>query len=385
MEEWLPIGMDKHLEAVAFRNPFQRRLRRLEADPVVAVVRHSAPPLQNLRPTDAIKADWHYGCKLAVGCLELGAVIGNSAATVATAAISTATSAATSATTATVDGRMQLTVLLGYDGEARFQHAGEMWRVLSGDCLVLSGSDPGLNLSQASDQTMTWLGGLYSVVFFHLDPQRLLHTAKVMGGGPAAELVEKLPLHRCACWSLPLDPMQASLQAMMRELIEKVDHLLDLSPGLLDGLQLDAYIYRLMTAMLVPGLCQDGPYSRLRQRGQQGRDAFDELIDYIKANLDQPLNLTLLEARSHYSRRTLQYAFRDRLGCTATQWIRSQRLDLARQLLEHPRAGDTVASIAIAAGYLSLSLFSVDFQQRFHLKPSDLLREARTSSRLTAE
>jgi AraC-like DNA-binding protein len=383
MEEWLPIGMDRHFEAAAFRNPFQRRLRQLEAEPVVAVVRHPAPPLQNLRTTDPITADWHYGYKLAIGCLELGAVIGNSAA--ATTANTVATATTTTTTTATVDGRMPFTVLLGYDGEARFQHDGQIWRVRSGDCFVLSGSGPGLNLSQASDQTMTWLGGLYSVVFFYLDPQRLLHTATVMGGGPAAALVEKLPLHRCACWSLPLDPIQVCLQAMLRESIEKVDQLLDVSPALLDRLQLDDYIYRLLVAMLAPELCQDGPYGRLRQRERQGRDAFDELIDYIKANLDQPLNLTLLEARSHYSRRTLQYAFRERLGCTATQWIRSQRLDLARQLLEHPRSGDTVASIAMAAGYRSLSLFSVDFQQRFHLKPSDLLREARTSSRLTAE
>ena len=382
MEEWLPTGMDHHLEAAAFENPFQRRLRRLEADPVVAVVRHPAPPLQNLRTTDPITADWHYGYKLAIGCLELGAVIGNSAATTT---VATATATATATAAATVDWRMPFTMLLGYDGEARFQHDGQMWRVQSGDCLVLSGPGSGLNLSKASDQTMTWLGGLYSVVFFRLDPQRLLHTATVMGGAPAAALVDKLPLYRCACWSLPLDPMQVSLQAMLRELIEKVDQLLDVSPTLLDRLQLDDYVYRLIVAMLAPELCQDGPYSRLRQRERQGRDAFDELIDYIKANLDQPLNLTLLEARSHYSRRTLQYAFRERLGCTATQWIRSQRLDLARQLLEHPRSGDTVASIAMAAGYRSLSLFSVDFQQRFHLKPSDLLREARTSSRLTAE
>lgn len=110
------------------------------------------------------------------------------------------------------------------------------------------------------------------------------------------------------------------------------------------------------------------------------RDAFEALIAYINANLDQPLNLTLLQNHIHYSRRALQYAFRQRLGCTATQWIRGQRLDKARRLLGYAAQGESVASIAQACGYRSMSLFSIEFQQRFHIKPSVLLREARSSS-----
>jgi AraC-like DNA-binding protein len=87
----------------------------------------------------------------------------------------------------------------------------------------------------------------------------------------------------------------------------------------------------------------------------------------------------MLEQRSHYSRRALQYAFRKRLGCTATQWIRRERLELARRDLQHPSPADSVAVIALRCGYRSLSLFSVEFQQRFHVKPSQLLREARAS------
>ena len=36
-----------------------------------------------------------------------------------------------------------------------------------------------------------------------------------------------------------------------------------------------------------------------------------------------------------------------------------------------------VSSIAQACGYHAMGLFSIDFQQRFHVKPSVLLREAR--------
>ncbi|MFZ0406905.1 MAG: AraC family transcriptional regulator [Cyanobium sp.] len=267
------------------------------------------------------------------------------------------------------------TVLLGYGGEAVFQYQGRSWCLGAGDCLMVSGRNVGLN----GGSQMVCSGGPYSVVAFHFDPQRLLQTVGLMGGRSIVGLGDELLLQNGECWLLPADPLSSSLLAMLGELIEKVDRLLDISPVFLEKLQLEDQIYRHLAGMLVPDLAHEGVFDRLRQRERQGRDAFDELIDFIKANLDQPLNLTLLESRSHYSRRALQYAFRERLGCTPTQWIRSQRLDLARQRLERPSPNDSVASIAIACGYRSLSLFSVDFQQCFHLKPSDLLREARAS------
>lgn len=108
--------------------------------------------------------------------------------------------------------------------------------------------------------------------------------------------------------------------------------------------------------------------------------ALDELIDFMMANLSEPLNLSILEQHSHYSRRSLQYAFRQRFGCTITQWIRTKRLDLAFQKLKMARIGDSVASIAYACGYRSSSLFSIEFQSRFHVKPSVMLRENKNRS-----
>jgi AraC-like DNA-binding protein len=39
---------------------------------------------------------------------------------------------------------------------------------------------------------------------------------------------------------------------------------------------------------------------------------------------------------------------------------------------------ESVSSIAHACGYRSSSLFSIEFQNRFHVKPSVLLREHQT-------
>ena len=379
MDERPPLELEQHSEVVALRNPFKQRLQLIEPRCMDGASAQPDLRLQESRPINPLASGLHYHHIQAIGSLELQARIGCSASD-STFSPGYRTKPF-GKTIADLSGLpIRHTVLLGYDGEAQGLQCGHPWRLRCGDCLVLSVQTVAPRLAKSSLDDFIRFSGLYSVVFFHLDAERLLQTLKAMGGVPPAAQLEKL-LQRSTCLSLPMESSQSCLLIMLRELIDQVDALLDLSPILLERLQLDDQIYRLMAALMVPELVQESPYDRLRHREREGRDAFDELIDYIKANLDQPLNLTVLEARSHYSRRALQYAFRERLGCTATQWIRQQRLDLARQLLEHPRAGDSVASIAMASGYRSLSLFSVDFQQRFHLKPSDLLREARASSR----
>ena len=183
---------------------------------------------------------------------------------------------------------------------------------------------------------------------------------------------------------LVLQRLQASQGAVQSTLLEMVMVSLGAIAALrvadaavLSNLALEQHLLRLMAVLAVSDGSDGGVGDPLLRPHASARDALDDLISYIKDNLDQPLNLTVLQNRSHYSRRALQYAFRERLGCTATQWIRAQRLDLARSRLLAPAPGDTVSSIAQSCGYHAMGLFSIDFQQRFHVKPSVLLREAR--------
>jgi AraC-like DNA-binding protein len=267
----------------------------------------------------------------------------------------------------TFAGQRQLIALIGYGGEHRFRQASRTWRCRSDSCLLMA-SDP-----------CSMESSLSSAVAFTLSKERLLHTAMTMGGQNQKPGGWNQLLDHAHGWNQPSDPAAPSLQAALRQVIATAGQLSSYGEGLLERLQLDDQIYRMMAAMLLPELREEKTLDRLLHRQRQGRDAFDELIDYIRQNLAQPLTLTLLEARSHYSRRALQYAFVERMGCTATQWIRNQRLDMARQHLENPRIGDTVGSISRECGYRSLGLFSVDFQQRFHVKPSQLMRESRLS------
>jgi AraC-like DNA-binding protein len=113
---------------------------------------------------------------------------------------------------------------------------------------------------------------------------------------------------------------------------------------------------------------------------QQGSDAagrerrLDELIAHIEANLHRPLTLADLSARSGWSSRTLQYAFRERFGCGPMQWVRRQRLEAARTALEQADPGEEVVSIAWRCGYTNLSSFSRDILATFGCSPSMLRR-----------
>jgi AraC-like DNA-binding protein len=176
--------------------------------------------------------------------------------------------------------------------------------------------------------------------------------------------------------------MSGIVLRMLTELLHSASQLHAYDPGLLEKLAIGDQIRRLLTVLIDPKATSPPLTDSKQQFDSYDNDYFDAVIRYIQSNLSQPLNLTVLANQSHYSRRTLQYAFRNRLGCTATQWIRGQRLDLAWQLLHAAGPGDNVTRIAQACGYRSLSLFSIEFQHRFHIKPSVLLRSTRDSQGL---
>ena len=137
------------------------------------------------------------------------------------------------------------------------------------------------------------------------------------------------------------------------------------------SLRLDDLLLRLVGLLLGP-LPNEPP---LRPCG--GGGPFEALIDWIEANCHRPLSLSDLESQSHYSRRSLQYAFRQRFGCGPMQYIRRQRLTLAKQRLLAPLPGTTVTSVAQECGYLSVASFRRDYQQRFGEPPSGALRRLR--------
>lgn len=54
------------------------------------------------------------------------------------------------------------------------------------------------------------------------------------------------------------------------------------------------------------------------------------------------MRLSDLEARSHDSSRSPQYAFRQKLGCTPKQWMRQQRLERTLEQLQHDEGSSSI-------------------------------------------
>jgi AraC-like DNA-binding protein len=257
-----------------------------------------------------------------------------------------------------------LTMVQGYGGETRVRQKGVLWTCRDNTCLLL-----------APKSSWSFEHTLASNVVFRIHVETLKRTAMAMGGWREAPTQWRERMEQSHGWQIPTETQGQSMQVFLRQVMSNSNDLLGFSQTLLDRMHQEDQIYRLVAAMLIPELRQESPHNRLRQRQEHGRDAFDELIDYILANLGEPLNLTNLENHCHYSRRTLQYVFRDRFGCTPSQWIRKQRLEMAYHRLQNPQLRDSVSEIAFACGYRSMSLFSLDFQQHYHIKPSHLLRE----------
>ncbi len=330
-------------------HPLLHRGRRLSDSALAAQLLRACLPLEEFVPLEESQPWQSDHAVLSMGSLEL--LVGRARAL-----------------RLRVAERSRPLLCLGLAGEQSFRQASRRWLCGPDRCVLLSAAP------FSCDSTAS------SAMAFELDPMRLLRAAAAMGGLTRLPPAWRQRLEETHAWQLPGDPEAPSLHRALRATLLQGVQLAGHGSALLERLRLDDQIHRLLAAMVIPELREEEPLHRLRRRDQEGRDAFDELLDWIRHNLDQPLTLTELELRSHYSRRALQYAFRLRLGCTASQWIRQQRLDLARQRLQNPGLDDSVGAIAQACGYRSMSLFSVEFQQRFHVKPSQLLREARAAA-----
>jgi AraC-like DNA-binding protein len=237
-------------------------------------------------------------------------------------------------------------------------------RCAAGDCLVIPAAP------------LHWQSSCFNVVCLMISESELSAVCGSLSSSAGQEsdglwrvdVLFKSPTGRC-------DLNSVLVPLLERQLLTMGD-LLEHAPNLLDRFGLDRQLAQLVALFAFPSLHRACVSVDSTAIESCAKDDFDRLTDYIRANLDRPLNLTVLQAQIHYSRRAIQYAFRQRLGCTATQWIRAQRLDLAHRLLSQSEPGESVAGVAQRCGYRSMSLFSIDFQQRFHVKPSVLLRAA---------
>ena len=125
-----------------------------------------------------------------------------------------------------------------------------------------------------------------------------------------------------------------------------------------------------MLQTIAEGLCGQIGRSHERDRVKYVRLA----RDYIEARLGLVIRLSEVAAIVGVSSRTLTLAFRDVLGVTPVEYIRTRRLNGARQLLLNlPLSNNPVTETAMQCGLTHLGYFSRDYKALFGELPSETI------------
>ncbi len=104
-------------------------------------------------------------------------------------------------------------------------------------------------------------------------------------------------------------------------------------------------------------------------------DRFADVLDWISGHLDKPHSLDALANRALMTRRTFTRRFKQVMGVTLGEWMLSQRLGLAQQLLETTRYG--IETVAVKAGFGSAVSLRQHFNLAFKTSPSNYRRAFR--------
>ena len=107
--------------------------------------------------------------------------------------------------------------------------------------------------------------------------------------------------------------------------------------------------------------------------GKEYAMSAEEIVSLIKAyvqnNYAGEISLNVLAGNLGYSASYLTKVFNKIEGKTPSVYIREYRMNIAKQLLDNPKA--TVSSVAAAVGYTDPFHFSKSFKQTFGYPPSE--------------
>jgi AraC-like DNA-binding protein len=252
------------------------------------------------------------------------------------------------------DGRQHLTLMLPL--------AGQCTVTVEGKRLEWGAGRAGILLPEC-DERIVGTGDNRTLVMLRLYPEVLKATARAMLGEPQSDLNLRLDRARTVAMTIhgrPLEP-----------LLLQTGRILDLMGCETHLLQLQGYedwFNRMAVAILCPELFnQDSGASRGSVKHRT--DVVHRLCDEMLSDVGKKFTLTMLEQKSGYSARALQYAFKELFGCGPLEWLREQRLQIARQrILTEP--DESVTEIGHQCGFSSLSQFSTAYKERFGVSPS---------------
>lgn len=100
---------------------------------------------------------------------------------------------------------------------------------------------------------------------------------------------------------------------------------------------------------------------------------FDPLIEnlknYIEANLEYEIDLSLVAQMFHYNEKYLGRLFKRKTGYSFSEWINKRRVEISREMLLAEK--DTVTNISSKVGFNNVTYFNRLFKKRYGVTPSE--------------
>ncbi len=140
----------------------------------------------------------------------------------------------------------------------------------------------------------------------------------------------------------------------------------------LNGLTDTLYTEALATALslhLIRAYTDKQPIKIIHEIGED-RSQLDEIIDYINQNLDREISVQELAQRLYLSMSVFSHLFKKNVGISPYQFIITQRLEKAKQLLLDRDANLPITTICQMCGFSNPSAFTTRFSQKYGISPA---------------
>lgn len=97
-------------------------------------------------------------------------------------------------------------------------------------------------------------------------------------------------------------------------------------------------------------------------------ERFDSVINYINANFTTDISVADVSKRFGYDESYFCRKFKKATGITVMKYIRTQRLERARQLLQ--KTEESIRHIAISSGFIDAAYFTKCFKDMYGVSPT---------------
>jgi AraC-like DNA-binding protein len=191
--------------------------------------------------------------------------------------------------------------------------------------------------------------------------------------GQLAALVGE-PVHAPLHFAPAMDLTNGYGRSLAQHVLMAVASLDETDSVLLNPITMTAFEQFIMTALLLSHPHSHSEALRRLERPIAPRDV-RRAIDYIEANIEQPITVADLVNVTGVAGRTLFMHFKIFKGVSPMRYLRNARLQQVRHALLQADPQASVTGIAMMLGFTHMGRFSVEYRRRFGESPSQTLKQ----------